>query len=150
MQAVQQFISDNESTFKAIYNFGYNVGLTIIVIIKSIIEFCKYYIPLIYHALYDFTEALHNNDTINDNDVPISPKKPIIDNSWCNVDVKNIIPTLNSDPAVESIVNSEDPLEDENAEEKEAEPALEEDLKDKESNGIGAVEEISTEDKKNQ
>lgn len=147
MQAVQQFISDNESTFKAIYNFGYNVGLTIIVIIKSIIEFCKYYIPLIYKFLYDFIEALYNNDTIND-DVPISPKKPV-DDSWCGVDVKNIIPTLNADPVVEAIDNSEDPLEDANAEEEETEPALE-DLKDKESVAIEAVEEISAEDKKNQ
>lgn len=153
MQAVKQFINDNESTFKAIYNFSYNVGLTIIVIIKTIIEFCKYYIPLIYKFLYDFMEALHDNDN-NDHtyDAPISPKKPIIDNSWCNVDIKNIIPTLNADQVVENILKSEEPLEDKTVEEDETEVVVEEAIVDAEEKEpiIVIIEEISVEDKKNQ
>lgn len=63
-------------------------------ITRTTYELCKYYIPIVYNFLYAFIEALNNNygdtnDTDNTN-IP-SPKKPIIDSSWCNVDVKNII-----------------------------------------------------------
>jgi len=100
-------------------------------------------------------EVLHNNDNndhANDDDAPISPKKPIIDNSWCNVDVKNIIPSFNEDPVVEAVVKSEEPLEDETVEKEDTEVVVEEAIVDAEEKKsiIVIVEEISLEDKKNQ
>ena len=68
-----------------------------IIIMNIIYELCKHYIPIIYKFLYAFIEALNNNygdddtNNVDVNNIP-SPKKPIIDSSWCNVDVKNILP----------------------------------------------------------
>lgn len=68
-----------------------------ILFINITYDLCKYYIPIVYKFLYAFIEAFNNNyddDDTNDVDntnIP-SPKKPIIDSSWCNLDIKNIIP----------------------------------------------------------
>jgi hypothetical protein len=97
--------------FMSIYNVLSVISLKIVLITTTIYEFSKYYIPIAYNLVYDFCskyipevyqflyafiEALNNNygddDNNNVNETNISsPKKPIIDSSWCNVDVKNII-----------------------------------------------------------
>jgi hypothetical protein len=68
-----------------------------IIIMNITYELCKHYIPIIYKFLYAFIQVLNNNygdddtNNVDINNIP-SPKKPIIDTSWCNVDIKNIIP----------------------------------------------------------
>ena len=84
MQAVNQIINGGKITFQAIFNFACNVGLVIMTIINVIIKICQNYFPKIYKFMINLLKNLNNN---NDSE----KKPPIIDNSWCNIDVKNII-----------------------------------------------------------
>ena len=67
---------------------------TLIFIYESIIKLWFiitgfwFFLPKINQFMWDFMNALHTN---SQNDEPSSPKKPIIDNSWCNIDTSNII-----------------------------------------------------------
>jgi len=116
--------------FMGIYNVLSVISLKIVLITKTIYDYSKYYIPIAYNLVYDFCskyipevyqflyafiEALNNNygdDPQPDNIVISSPKKPIIDSSWCNVDVTNII----SDPN-EAVDDNNDEEHEDNAEE---------------------------------
>lgn len=110
VNSIKPFITN--PFFMSIYNVLSVISLKIVLITTTIYEFSKYYIPIaynwvynfcskyipeVYQFLYAFIEALNNNygDDDNNNNVDetniSSPKKPIIDSSWCNVDVKNII-----------------------------------------------------------
>ena len=61
-------------------------------IIQSIITGVRFFAPRINDFLWEFNEALQGNydDIYNQ---PASPKKPVIDNAWCNVDPTNILET---------------------------------------------------------
>jgi len=63
-------------------------------IIQSIITGVKFFAPRINDFLWEFNEALQGNyDDIYNQSQPSSPKKPVIDNAWCNVDATNILET---------------------------------------------------------
>lgn len=61
--------------------------------IEFIFSKTKEYAPKVYRALSKFCELLIDTDNYNTNistdEKPV--KKPLIDNTWCNVSVKNII-----------------------------------------------------------
>jgi hypothetical protein len=58
-------------------------------ILQTIIDGVRTYTPIVYNAMWNFTEALYNNDSIHT--PPDSPRKPLIDNTWCDINNKNII-----------------------------------------------------------
>ena len=72
--------------------FIYENFLRLWFIIQSIILGLRFFAPKINDFLWDFNEALQGNydDIYNQ---PASPKKPVIDNAWCNVDPTNILET---------------------------------------------------------
>jgi hypothetical protein len=71
-----------------------------------------------YEASFDYENAYTNNNNNNNEELPV--KKPLIDETWCNVSVKNII-------NYEDISESEEEEESESEEEEESES---EDLED--------------------
>ena len=52
-------------------------------------------ILFVYNFMWKFTETIFDKELddsgFNDNIEPISPKKPLIDKSWCDIDKNNII-----------------------------------------------------------
>jgi hypothetical protein len=69
--------------------FIYEVIVTLWNILKKIIGGIRTYTPIVNNFMWNFTEALYNNDTIYT--PPDSPKTPLIDKTWCDVDTNNII-----------------------------------------------------------
>jgi hypothetical protein len=131
MQSVKQYIQEyynrdikpflNTPFLMGMYDVLSVIILKIVLIIKTIYNFCKKYGPEVYKFLYAFIEALNNNynddltDVVTDDvsdgnniDNNNSPKKPIIDSCWCNVDIKNIITKSNEDVDNCDDVNDDD------------------------------------------
>ena len=72
--------------------FMYDFMIQCWFIIQSIIAGVRFFAPRMNNFLWEFNEALHGNyDDIYSQ--PSSPKKPVIDNAWCNVDTNNILET---------------------------------------------------------
>jgi hypothetical protein len=88
MQEMQRIMENMKPTVLFIYE---NM-LRLWFIIQSIILGLRFFAPKINDFLWDFNEALQGNydDIYNQ---PASPKKPVIDNAWCNVDPTNILET---------------------------------------------------------
>lgn len=74
---------------KSIVTFVNYTLVTLWHILQTIIDGVITYAPIVYNFTWDFTEALYNNDSINT--PPDSPRKPLIDKTWCDIDHKNII-----------------------------------------------------------
>ena len=84
-QEMQKMMINMKSSFIFIYELIVTLWNTLLVIINGI----RTYTPIVYNFMYVFTETLY--DKGYDDNEPVSPKKPLIDNTWCNIDPNNII-----------------------------------------------------------
>jgi hypothetical protein len=82
-----------------------------------------------YEASFDYENAYTNNNNNNNEELPV--KKPLIDETWCNVSVKNII-------NYEDISESEEEEESESEEEEESESEEEEESESEDLEDIHA------------
>jgi hypothetical protein len=74
---------------KSTVTFINYVLVTLWHILQTIIDGIRYYTPIVYNFMWNFTEALYVNDSSYS--PPVSPKTPSIDKTWCNIDTNNII-----------------------------------------------------------
>jgi len=81
---MQKMMINMKSTFVLIYELLVTLWNTLQTIINGI----RNYTPVVYNFMYLFMETLYNRGY---DDEPISPKKPLIDKTWCNIDPDNII-----------------------------------------------------------
>jgi hypothetical protein len=84
-QEMQRMVINMKSTFVLIYELLVTLWNTLLIIINGV----RTYTPVVYNFMYLFTETLYDRDF--DNNEPISPKTPLIDKTWCNIDPNNII-----------------------------------------------------------
>jgi hypothetical protein len=84
-QEMQKMMINMKPTFILIYE----VLVTLWNVLQTIINGIRNYTPVVYNVMWNFTEALYNNDSIYT--PPGSPKTPLIDKTWCNIDPNNII-----------------------------------------------------------
>jgi hypothetical protein len=84
-QEMQKMIINMKSTFIFIYELLVTLWNTLLIIINGI----KTYTPVVYNFMYVFTETLY--DKGYDDNESVSPKTPLIDKTWCNIDPNNII-----------------------------------------------------------
>jgi len=73
-----------------VFFFIYDVIFTIWNILQTFIVGVRTYTPIVYNFVYVFTETLYDTG-LYDDDEPVSPKKTLIDKSWCDIDTSNII-----------------------------------------------------------
>lgn len=85
-QEIQRMIINMMPVF-AFINYAL---VTVWNVFKVIIAGVKNYTPIVYNFMWMFIETLYDRGLIDD-DEPISPRKPLIDNSWCDIDPNNII-----------------------------------------------------------
>jgi hypothetical protein len=83
-QEMQKMIINMKPTVILIYDLLVTLWNTLLIIINGI----RTYTPVVYNFMYVFTETLYDKGY---DDEPISPKVPLIDKSWCNIDPNNII-----------------------------------------------------------
>ena len=81
---MQKMIINMKPTVILIYDLLVTLWNTLLIIINGI----RTYTPVVYNFMYVFTETLYDKGY---DDEPISPKVPLIDKSWCNIDPNNII-----------------------------------------------------------
>lgn len=81
---MQKMIINMKSSFIFIYELLVTLWNTLLIIINGV----RTYTPVVYNFMYVFTETLYDRGY---DDEPISPKKPLIDKTWCNIDPNNII-----------------------------------------------------------
>jgi hypothetical protein len=84
-QEMQKMMINMKSSFIFIYELLVTLWNTLLIIIDGV----KAYTPIVYNFMYVFTETLY--DKGYDDNEPVSPKKPLIDNTWCDIDHKNIV-----------------------------------------------------------
>jgi hypothetical protein len=84
-EEMQKMMINMKSTFILIYELLVTLWNTLLIIINGI----KTYTPIVYNFMYVFTETLY--DKGYDDNEPVSPKTPLIDKTWCNIDPDNII-----------------------------------------------------------
>ena len=84
-QEMQKMMINMKPTFILIYELLVSLWNTLLIIITGI----KTYTPIVYNFMYVFTETLY--DKGYDDNEPVSPKTPLIDKTWCNIDPNNII-----------------------------------------------------------
>jgi len=82
---MQKMMINMKPTFVLIYELLVTLWNTLLIIIAGI----KTYTPIVYNFMYVFTETLYDKG-FDDNE-PVSPKKLLIDKTWCNIDPNNII-----------------------------------------------------------
>ncbi len=82
---MQKMMINMKSSFIFIYELLVTLWNTLLIIIDGV----KAYTPIVYNFMYVFTETLY--DKGYDDNEPVSPKKPLIDNTWCDIDHKNIV-----------------------------------------------------------
>ena len=82
---MQKMMINMKSSFIFIYKLIVTLWNTLLIIINGI----RNYTPIVYNFMYVFTETLY--DKGYDDNEPISPKTPLIDKTWCNIDPNNII-----------------------------------------------------------
>ena len=58
-------------------------------ILQTIIVGVRCFTFMLFNSIWEFTEAFDNNDFASS--PTDSPRKQLIDNSWCNIDPNNII-----------------------------------------------------------
>ena len=93
---MQKMIINMKPTFV----LSYELLVTLWNTLQTIINGIRNYTPIVYNVMWDFTEALYNNDTIYT--PPDSTKKPLIDKAWCNIDPNNIIEYEDKNEIVET------------------------------------------------
>ena len=99
---MQKMMINMKSTVVLIYELLVNLWNVFKVIINGI----RTYTPIVYNFLYLFIETLY--DKGYDDNEPDSPKKPLIDKAWCNIDPNNII----EDEDKNEIVETQEPKEE--------------------------------------
>ena len=82
---MQKMMINMKSSFIFIYELIVTLWNTLLIIINGI----RTYTPIVYNFMYVFTETLY--DKGYDDNEPVSPKTPLIDKTWCNIDPNNII-----------------------------------------------------------
>lgn len=84
-QEMQKMMTNMKPTFILIYE----VLVTVWNVLQTIINGIRNYTPIVYNFMWNFTEALY--DKGYETTPPDSPKTPLIDKTWCNIDPNNII-----------------------------------------------------------
>lgn len=72
-----------------IFMFIYETLVILWNVLQTIINGIRNYTPIVYNFMWNFTEALY--DKSYETTPPDSPKTPLIDKTWCNIDPNNII-----------------------------------------------------------
>jgi len=80
--------------------FIYGMLVTLWNTLQTIINGIRNYTPIVYNFIYLFIETLY--DKGYDYNEPDSPKKPLIDKAWCNIDPNNIIEGEDKNKIVET------------------------------------------------
>jgi hypothetical protein len=117
---IQRIIINMQPIFTSIYELLVKFWKFVQVIIGIIVQYkpliCKFtlktinIILFVYNFMWKFTEALHSNDFVNT--PPDSPKKPLIDKSWCDIDPNNIINNDKNEIIETRDTSSEEPKEE--------------------------------------
>ena len=102
---IQEIMANMQPTFTFIYELLIKFWNIVQIIIGTLVYYkpfiCKFtlkatnIILFVYNFMWKFTETIFDKELddsgFNDNIEPISPKKPLIDKSWCDIDKNNII-----------------------------------------------------------